>query len=126
MADTMNANEMQNKLEKLSKLDRREYFVINTDFECQFSCKDNSKGPAFSEWRKDSNSLSMFAESEQLIVVHRNDCTKHYIGSVQLQRDLALNDGKLFASLWLKDLSSKSDGPKWDKMIVVTSLCVMH
>lgn len=124
MDDTMNADEMQKKLEKLSKLDRREYFIINSDFECQFSCKDNSKGPAFSEWRKDSNSPSVFAESEQLSVVDRRDYTKHYIGSVQLQRDPALNDGKLFASLWLKDLSSKSDEPKWDRMLVVTSLFV--
>jgi len=124
MADTTRRDEMQKKLEKLSKLDRREYFIINTDFECQFSCTDNSRGPAFSEWKKDDNSPSEFSESEQLCVVDRSDYTKHYIGLVQLQRDQALNDGKLFASLWLKDLNSKSDKPKWDRMLAVTSLFV--
>lgn len=124
MADTITSDELQKKLEKLSMLDRREYFVINTNFECQFSCKDNTRGPSFSEWKKDDNSPAEFSMSEQLSVVDRSDYTKHYIGSMQLQRDLKTYGEKIFATLWLKDINSKSDKSKWDRMLVVTDLFV--
>lgn len=121
----MKLDEIQKKLEKLLTIDRGEYFIVNSDFECRFFNKNGPKGLSFSAWKKDNNSPSEFCFSEQLLVFGRSGCAKHYIGSIQLQRDPKLHDGKSFAVLLLKDLrSTKSDESKWDKMLEITSLFV--
>lgn len=103
-------------IEKIMNFGKNEFFYANGRFKCSFWKWQATGEEAFTGWKKDNNSPSVFTEAKLNIIDEENG-HNHMLGLIQIQQDKSLNDG-YFATLFTKP----HDANEWKHMYTITSL----